>query len=225
MTILRIPDVLDAQALELVRTHLSSAVPVDGRETAGHASRHVKRNRQVGEGDPAGRAAGEVIVAALEGNATFVSAALPARIVPPLFNRYAEGEHYGAHIDGGVRPVPGQGLLRTDLSATLFLSEPSDYEGGELCIRDGSDERRVRLPAGDMILYPAGTVHRVEPVTRGERSAAFFWIQSLVRDGVRRQMLADFDASIQALHGLVPEAALVGLHGHYHNLLRQWAEP
>lgn len=223
---LHIPAVLTGEALARVRAHLAEGAWIDGRDTAGHASVRVKHNRQLDERDAAAAAAGAIVLAALEANPHFVSAALPARIVPPLFNRYAPGDHYGPHIDGAIRPLAPAMRLRTDLSATLFLSEEDDYAGGALCIRDGSGEHRVRLPAGDLILYSAGSVHHVEPVERGVRVAAFFWIQSLVRDGTRREMLHALDEAIQQVAGELPDSpALVSLHGHYHNLLRQWADP
>lgn len=224
--ILKIPRLLTPAALAEVRALISGAAWIDGRATAGHASAGVKRNRQLDERDPQALKAGAIIISALEAHETFISAALPARIVPPLFNLYADGETYGAHIDGAIRPLPGHALIRTDLSATLFLSDPDDYDGGELCIRQGTDETRLRPEAGDMILYSAGTVHHVVPVTRGERIAAFFWVQSLVRDTTRREMLHDLDRTIQRLAVQIPDAPeLIDLHGHYHNLLRQWAEP
>lgn len=223
---LHIPALLDADALQKVRGHLADAAWIDGRATAGHASGRVKHNHQLDERDPAAAAAGAIVAAALEANATFVSAALPARIVPPLFNRYGPGERYGAHIDGAIRALPGGGHIRTDLSATIFLSDEDEYDGGALVIRDGAGEHRVRLPAGDMILYSAGSVHHVEAVTRGARVAAFFWVQSLIRDEVRRNMLHALDEAIQGMAALAPDAPpLVDLYGHYHNLLRQWADP
>ena len=222
---LHIRGVLDAAGLAKVRALLGGAQWIDGRATAGHVSRHVKHNRQLDERDPQGLAAGALIIAALEAHPGFISAALPAKIVPPLFNRYAAGEAYGPHIDRAIRPMQPGSLIRTDLSATLFLSGEASYSGGALCIRQGSAEHRLRLPAGDLVLYPSGTVHHVEPVTRGERTAAFFWVQSLVRDATRREMLHTLDQTIQSLTELVPDAPpLVELHGHYHNLLRQWAD-
>jgi PKHD-type hydroxylase len=222
---LHIAGVLNDAALAEVRGLLAKAKWVDGRATAGHASSRVKQNRQADERDPAALAAGAIVLQALEGNSDFISAALPARIVPPLFNRYGLGEHYGPHIDGAIRPLP-DGRLRTDLSATLFLSDNGDYDGGALTIIDESGEHRVRLPAGDMILYAASSVHHVEPITRGVRVAAFFWIQSLIRQDMQRRMLHTLDGAIQDLAAKLPEApALTTLYGHYHNLLRLWAEP
>ena len=223
---LHIPAVLTGDALAEVRALLAGATWVDGRRTAGHASARVKQNRQLDEHDPIAAAAGAIILAALEASPDFVSAALPARIVPPLFNRYEAGDHYGPHIDGALRPVSPTARIRTDLSATLFLSDETDYDGGALCIREGTGEHRVRLPAGDLILYSAGSVHDVEVVDRGSRLGAFFWIQSLVRDATRRDMLYSLDAAIQDLAEQFPDArAIVSLHGHYHNLIRQWADP
>lgn len=221
---LHIPGVLDQAALGEVRALLSRARWVDGRATAGHASARVKENQQVDEEDPAGLEAGAIILAGLQANADFISAALPAQIVPPLFNRYGPGQYYGPHIDGAIRPL-ARARIRTDLSATLFLSEEADYDGGALAIVDGSGQHRIRLPPGDMILYPASSVHHVERVTRGVRVAAFFWVQSLIRQDMQRQMLHMLDGAIQDLAGRLPEAPeIVTLYGHYHNLLRMWAE-
>ncbi len=167
-----------------------------------------------------------MIIAALQQTPLFIAAALPARVYPPLFNRYEGGQTYGTHIDGAIREIPGTGQrVRTDLSATLFLSKPEDYDGGELMVEDRYGLQRVKLPAGDLILYPATSLHRVTPVTRGFRLASFFWIQSLVRDDGCRTMLLDLDTAIQHLTGAVPEhASLVQLAGVYHNLLRLWSE-
>jgi PKHD-type hydroxylase len=172
------------------------------------------------------RRLGEVILAALQRMPLFIAAALPLRIVPPLFNRYEGGQTYGTHIDGAIREIPGTGeRVRTDLSATLFLSNPEDYDGGELMVEGTYGVQRLKLPAGDLILYPATSLHRVQPVTRGVRLAAFFWIQSLVRDDGQRTMLLDLDTAIQHLTDAVPQhASLVQLAGVYHNLLRLWSE-
>jgi len=200
---------------------------VDGRATAGHQGAQVKRNRQIVEGSPVARELGDVILASLERNPLFLSAALPARIYPPMFNRYEDAETFGAHVDGGVRLLPGTGMqIRTDLAATLFLAEPETYDGGELAVHDTYGGQRVKLAAGDMVLYPATSVHEVTPVTRGTRIASFFWVQSLVRDDSQRALLFDLDMAIVRLTRDVPgHASLVGLTGTYHNLLRMWATP
>ncbi|MEI9849763.1 MAG: Fe2+-dependent dioxygenase [Sphingomonas sp.] len=222
---LHIPRLLDAGRCRLVRDILAEADWIDGRATAGHLSHRVKDNSQLREGDPAAVAAGRLVLEALEANPLFISAALPARIVPPLFNRYRQGQTYGPHIDGAIRPVGDAGRVRTDLAATLFLAAPEEYGGGELCVRDASGEHGIKLPAGDMILYPASSIHYVAPVTGGERIAAFFWIQSIVRDTIRRTMLHELDEAIQAATAALGEHdCLLALTAHYHNLLRQWAD-
>lgn len=219
-----IPGVLNPDALAQVRAILDDAAWADGRATAGYLSERVKNNRQIPEGHPAAMAAGEIVVAALQASPRFISAALPARIVPPLFNRYAGGQAYGDHVDGAVRPAGGV-QVRTDLSATLFLADPETYAGGDLIVTDGWGEHAVKLGAGDLFLYPATSVHRVAPVTSGVRLAAFFWVQSMVRDVERRGMLFELDEALQALAADTPgHPSLVRLMAHYHNLLRQWAE-
>jgi PKHD-type hydroxylase len=222
---LHLRGVLSADQLQEVRGLLTDAAWVDGRATAGHQSAKVKDNRQAAEDDPSALRAAEVILQALEGHATFISAALPSRIAPPLFNRYARGQTYGPHIDGAVRPTGPVTRMRTDLSATLFLSDPEDYDGGELRIRGRDGDQAVKLPAGDLVLYDSASVHHVTPVTRGVRVASFFWVQSLVRGADQRRMLFDLDASIQAAAAkLGDDPTVVELTGHYHNLLRLWAE-
>jgi PKHD-type hydroxylase len=178
------------------------------------------------ENHPLARQFGQLILDALDKNQLFISAALPLKVVPPLFNRYAGGQSYGGHIDGAVRPVPGTPhRVRTDLSATLFLSAPEEYDGGELVIETPAGSQRVKLAAGDMVLYPGTSVHRVEPVTRGNRFAAFFWIQSMVREESKRDILFELDTSIQQLGRDTPgHASLVRFAGVYHNLLRLWAD-
>lgn len=223
---LHVPGVLDADQLEHVRSTLEATDWVDGRATVGPQGARVKQNRQLPELSPVGRELGEIILTSLAANPLYVSAALPLRAVPPLFNRYEGGEHYGLHVDGSIRTVPGtRHSLRTDLSCTLFLTEPDDYDGGELIVVDTYGEHEVKLPAGDLILYPSSSLHRVEPVTRGARVCSFFWLQSMVRDDGRRAMLFELDQNLQSLrarHG--DEAELVALTGHYHNLVRLWAE-
>lgn len=223
--LVQIPKVLDEPQLRQLREALLLANWTDGRLTAGHQSAQAKHNLQLREDDPLACEWGQTIVSALLRQPVFVSAALPDRVYPPLFNRYESGGNFGIHIDNAIREHPPTGLrLRTDLSATLFLGEPDEYEGGELLIEDTYGVQRVKLPAGDLILYPASSLHQVRPVTRGVRLASFMWIQSLVRDDAARTLLFDLDRSIQQLRGAVPEqAALVQLTGVYHNLLRRWS--
>ena len=199
---------------------------MDGRVTAGHRSEKVKDNLQVPEGHPVARQLGSIVLTALERNPLFLSAALPLKIVPPLFNRYEDGQTYGDHVDGAIRPVTGTPhRVRTDLSATLFISELDEYDGGELVITDTFGTHRVKLPAGDLILYPGTSLHRVVPVTRGVRLASFFWIESMVREDSQRQLLFDLDTAIQELAATVPENQAVDrLLNVYHNLLRRWAD-
>lgn len=225
--LLRVPQVLDAAELARVRSHIEGADWADGRITAGLQSGAVKNNRQLPEDAPASRAAREIVLQALGRNALYFTAALPRRVFPPLFNRYdGAANSFGNHVDNAVRMVAASGArLRTDLSATLFLAHPDDYDGGELVIEDTFGVQRVKLPAGDMVLYPSSSVHRVEPVTRGTRLAAFFWIESLVRSTEQRRLLFDLDLAIlrlRAEHGETGHA--VSLTGCYHNLLRMWAE-
>jgi len=224
--LLQIQQVLSAEDVSNMRRVLDSAEWVDGRVTAGHQSARAKDNLQLPEDHPAARQLGEAVVAALQRHPLFISAALPARVFPPLFNRYEGGGSFGSHVDNAIRQVTGTGLrIRTDLSATLFLASPDEYDGGELCVEDTYGVHRVKLPAGDMVLYPSTSLHHVTPVTRGARIASFFWIQSLVRDDGQRTLLFDLDSAIQRLNQDVPNhPAAVQLTGVYHNLLRQWAE-
>ena len=223
---LLIPRVLDAAQIGQCRQALESAGWIDGRDTAGYLSSPVKNNRQLAETDPVARRLGGMILDALDANPLFISAALPLKVVPPLFNRYAGGEAYGGHIDGAVRPVAGTShRVRTDLSATLFLSAPEEYDGGELVIENRLGNQQIKLAAGDMVLYPGTSVHHVEPVTRGVRLAAFFWIQSMVRDESKREILFELDTAIQQLGRDTPRhRSLVSLAGCYHNLLRLWTD-
>lgn len=219
---LHLPDVLNAEELSRIRALLTAAAWVDGRATAGNLSHEVKDNRQADERDPSAAEAGQLVLEALSRHALFVSAALPARISPPLFNRYAGGQAYGAHVDGAIRPTGLQSAMRTDLSATLFLNDPDDYDGGELRI-EGREP--VKLSAGHMVLYESGAVHQVEPVTRGVRLASFFWVQSYVRRVDERALLFDLDGHIQTLRDRTSNDPVVtGLTAHYHSLLRLWAE-
>ena len=223
---LHVPDVLSADQVREIRASLDATEWVDGRETVGDQGARVKRNRQLPEQSPVGRELGKTILGALARNPLFFSAALPLRFVPPLFNLYEGGEHYGLHVDGSVRSVPGTGeQLRTDLSCTLFLCDPEDYEGGELEVVDTYGTHEVKLPAGDLILYPSSSLHRVHPVTRGTRVCSFFWLQSMVRDDRQRAMLFELDQVIQKLRGRLGECEdSIALTGQYHNLLRMWSE-
>ena len=223
---LHVPDVLSAEQVREIRASLDATDWVDGRETVGDQGALVKRNRQLPEQSPVGRELGKTILGVLARNSLFFSAALPLRFVPPLFNLYEGGEHYGLHVDGSVRSVPGTGeQLRTDLSCTLFLCDPEDYEGGELEVVDTYGTHEVKLPAGDLILYPSSSLHRVHPVTRGTRVCSFFWLQSMVRDDRQRAMLFDLDQVIQKLRGRLGECEeSIALTGQYHNLLRMWSE-
>jgi len=221
-----IPKVLSNAQIAECRTALENAEWADGKATAGYLSARVKDNQQIEETHPLARRLGAMILDALDKNQTFISAALPLKVVPPLFNRYAGGQAYGGHVDGAVRPVAGTPhRVRTDLSATLFLSEPKDYDGGELVIEDTLGERRVKLPAGDMVLYPGTSVHRVEPITRGARLAAFFWMQSMVREDAKRALLFELDSALQELGADARERPqVVRLMGVYHNLVRLWSD-
>jgi PKHD-type hydroxylase len=224
--LLPVADVLTAPQLAEARQVLEQAEWVDGRVTAGHQSARAKRNRQLAEDSPAARRLGDLVVGALQQHALFVSAALPLRVFPPLFNRYEGGESFGTHVDNAIRQVPGTPhRLRTDVSATLFLSGPEEYDGGELVVEDTYGVHTVKLPAGHLILYPATSLHHVRPVTRGTRLAAFFWIQSMVRDDGQRTLLFDLDTAIQGLSREQPDhPSAVQLIGVYHNLLRRWAD-
>jgi PKHD-type hydroxylase len=224
--LLHVPGVLTGEHVARVRQVIDQAEWVDGRVTAGPQSARTKQNLQLPEDSAAARQAGELILAALQRSALFMSAALPLKVYPPMFNRYSGGHSFGSHVDNAIRQVPGTPhRVRTDLSATLFLAEPGDYDGGDLVAEDTYGVHHVKLPAGDMVLYPSTSLHRVTPVTRGERIASFFWIQSLVRDDGRRTLLFDMDSAIQRLARDVPDhQSTVQLTGVYHNLLRQWAE-
>ncbi len=226
--LLQVPQVLTAEQVAHCRERLAQAAWADGRVTAGYQSAKAKDNAQLPETDPVARELGQLILDALARNSTFFSAALPQRIYPPLFNRYSGGQSFGFHVDNAIRYDRSRGgaeAIRTDLSATLFLSAPEDYDGGELVIEDTYGTQQVKLPAGDMVLYPGTSLHRVTPVTRGERVASFFWIQSLVREDAQRRLMFELDVSIRRLTQDVPEhPALVQLTGVYHNLLRRWSD-
>jgi PKHD-type hydroxylase len=223
---IRIPNVLRSEeAAEFCRL-LDGAGWADGRETAGYLSLRVKDNNQLREDDPLAQRLGRRVLDALDANQLFLSATLPLKVVPPLFNRYAGAQNYGRHVDGGIRPVVGTThRVRTDLSATLFLSAPESYEGGELIIEDEGASDSVKLGAGDLLLYSGSSVHRVAPVTSGVRLASFFWIQSMVRLDAQRSILFGMDNALQALGRDVPDhSSLVEMMGVYHNLLRLWSE-
>jgi PKHD-type hydroxylase len=223
---LHIPQVLTTEQVAAIRQRLDAADWVDGRASVGNQGAQVKRNRQLPETSPLARELGQLVLDALSRSPLFFSAALPKQICPPLFNSYEGGEHYGNHVDGAMRRVqPDNRWLRTDVSSTLFLCEPDDYDGGELVVEDMYGVHEVKLPAGDLILYPSTSIHRVEPVTRGARVCSFFWTESMVRDDARRAMLFELDRNIQALRARIGDCdETVGLTGHYHNLLRQWGE-
>lgn len=224
--LIQIAEVFTRDEAASIRERLESAAWIDGKVTAGHQSAQVKQNRQLAEQDPLAKELGALILQRLSTNNLFMAAALPHRIFPPLFNRYEGGEAFGYHVDNAVRAVPGTGeRVRTDLSATLFFSEPDSYDGGELVIDDTYGPRSVKLPAGHMVLYPGTSLHKVLPVTRGARISSFFWMQSLVRADSHRNLLLDLDVAIQRLNQDVPgHPSLVQLTGVYHNLLRHWSE-
>lgn len=225
--LIHVPKVLAPEQVRALRERLDHAGDawVDGRATAGWSGAPVKRNRQIAEHTPLARELGDVVLAAIERNPLFISAALPNQVYPPLFNRYEGGMTFGSHVDGAVRVLPNGLKLRTDVSVTLFLSSPDEYDGGELVVEDTYGVQEVKLPAGDMIVYPATSLHEVRPVTRGARVASFFWVQSLVRDDTRRALLFDMDTAIQRLNASDADAAARrSLVGCYHNLLRLWSE-
>jgi PKHD-type hydroxylase len=227
--LVQIPQVLNPEQVRFARDKLDAASDawVDGRVTAGHQGAPVKRNLQIAENTPVAHELGDLILAALERNSLFISATLPSQVYPPMFNRYEGGMHFGSHVDGAIRIVPGTGAkLRTDVSATLFLSAPDEYDGGELLIEDTYGVHSAKLAAGDLLVYPATSLHRVSPITRGARIASFFWIQSLIQDDGRRALLFDLDTAIQRLNASnADETARTHLTGCYHNLLRIWGAP
>ncbi|UVW27694.1 Fe2+-dependent dioxygenase [Massilia sp. H6] len=224
---LHIPGVLTPEQVSAMRARMEAAPDwVDGRESVGAQGAPVKRNRQLREGSPLSVELGQMVSAALLANPLFFAGVLPLRVLAPYFNAYGGGEHYGPHVDGAVRAQRG-GLppVRADVSTTVFLSAPDDYDGGELEVADAYGTHQVKLPAGDAIVYPSGSLHQVLPVTRGERLASFLWTQSMVRDDAKRALLFELDTNIQQLRAAHGESAqTVGLTGHYHNLLRMWAE-
>ena len=226
--LVHIEKLLSPEQVRQIRGKLDAAdAPwVDGRVTAGFQGAPVKFNQQLDELSPLARELGDHVLAQLERHPRFISACLPLAVYPPMFNRYGEGMAFGSHVDGAIRIVPGSGRrLRTDISATLFLSEPGEYEGGELQIDDAFGMHSVKLAAGDMIVYPASSLHRVTPITRGVRVASFFWVQSMIRDDVRRTLLFDMDNAIQKLnHSGADKGAHSTLVGNYHNLVRMWGD-
>jgi PKHD-type hydroxylase len=224
--LLQIPGVLAAQELAHCQRLLERAEWIDGRVTAGHQSTQVKHNRQLAEHSEVAAELGKIVLGAVSRSPLFISAALPNRIFPPLFNCYEVGDGFGTHVDNAIRVASASGMrVRTDVSATLFLSEPGDYDGGELIVEDTYGAHSVKLPAGGIVLYPASSLHHVKPITRGRRVASFFWIQSMVRDDGQRALLFDLDNAIRRLGADHPShPSLVQLTGVYHNLLRSWAE-
>jgi PKHD-type hydroxylase len=223
---LHVPGVLSGEQVGRMRQQLRDTDWIDGRASVGPQGAQVKRNRQLAEGSPLAIELGQVVSAALMAHPLFFSGVLPLRILAPYFNSYGGGEHYGLHVDGAIRAQrPGLPAIRADVSTTVFLSEPDEYEGGELVVVDAYGTHEVKLPAGDAIVYQSGSVHQVLPVTSGERIASFLWTQSMVREDSKRAMLFELDTNIQKLRAAHGESeATVGLTGHYHNLLRMWAE-
>lgn len=224
---IQIPEVLTSAQVADVRRLIDDADWIDGNATSGRQAALAKRNRQLPEDSPAAKRAGQIVLDALGRNALFMAAALPAKIWPPLFNRYASGERFAMHVDNAVRLGRGGAeRLRSDLSATLFLADPSSYDGGELTVEDTFGAHAVKLAAGDVILYPASSLHHVTPVTSGERVASFFWIQSMIRDDSRRRLLFEMDVAVQQVAAELGQGheSVVALTGTYHNLLRMWAD-
>jgi PKHD-type hydroxylase len=227
--LIAVPQVLSSDQLAEVRRLVDAGEWRDGKATAGQQSELAKRNLQLPSSDANAQAAGRIVMEAIANNGLFMSAALPDRVFPPLFNRYDAGAGHGfdSHVDNAIRYLDDKSnRIRTDLSATLFLADPDDYDGGELIVEDTYGEHAVKLPAGDMVLYPATSLHRVEAVTRGSRVASFFWIQSMVRDDGQRTLLLNMDAAIRTLAGKLgdKDPSVVSLTGSYHNLLRRWAD-
>lgn len=225
--LIEIPNVLSKEQVAQCRSLMDAAEWVDGNVTSGSQSALAKNNLQLPEGSPVARQIGDLIQDALGANALFISAALPLKVFPPLFNRYTNGQTFGIHVDNAIRHLRGTNFrIRSDLSATLFFSEPEDYEGGVLTIEDTFGKQEVKLAAGSMVLYPSSSLHQVTPVTRGVRVASFFWMQSMVRDDSQRALLFQMDRSIQKLVSERgnDDAEVISLTGIYHNLLRMWAD-
>lgn len=222
-----IPDLLTAEELKYIRGALESSSWIDGRATAGDQAAKVKNNLQVPIDSPASQELGQIVLGALARSPAFTSATLPLRVLPPMFNRYDQGMKFGAHVDGSIRALPGTGQrLRTDISSTLFLTPPEDYDGGELVVHDTYGQHTVKLPAGHLVVYPATSMHSVNAVTRGSRWASFFWTQSMVKDDWQRHMLYSLDSSIIGVRKTMADddPVVVGLMAHYHNLIRHWSE-
>jgi PKHD-type hydroxylase len=224
--LIKIPQVLNPEQVQQIKKTLLAAQWTDGNITAGYQSAQTKNNLQLPDQAPEARQLGDLILAALAQSNLFMSAALPAKIFPPLFNCYQGGQSFGTHVDNAIRQVPGTPVkVRTDLSMTLFISEPNEYEGGELIMEDTFGSHSIKLAAGDMVLYPSTSLHRVSPVTKGRRLASFFWLQSLVASDEKRSILFDMDMAIQSLRSKVQDSAeILQLTGVYHNLLRQWVQ-
>ncbi|NML08334.1 Fe2+-dependent dioxygenase [Sphingomonas sp. G-3-2-10] len=222
-----IPDLLDAGTVARLRTIIDAAEWVDGNVTSGHQSALAKKNEQLPEGSAAAKEAGGIILNALGQSPLFFAAALPLKVFPPLFNRYGEGQTFGTHVDNAIRIQRGTDFrIRSDLSITVFLEDPANYDGGELVVEDHYGVQRVKLPAGHAVLYPSSSLHHVTPVTRGARVASFFWLQSMIRDDSARRILFDLDQSVQRLTGELggTDRSVIELTGVYHNLLRRWAD-
>lgn len=223
--LLHIPNVLSAEELSSLRQRLDVADWTDGRETVGLQGAQVKRNEQLPDASPLKAELGSVVQHALQRNPLFFAAALPLKILPPRFNRYQGGGTYGFHVDGAVMATGAQGHLRSDVSCTLFLSAPDEYDGGELVVSDTYGEHEVKLPAGDLIVYPSSSLHQVNPVTHGARLASFFWVQSMVRDDAQRRLLWETDTALERLRQSGADAtAVLQLSNVYHNLLRRWSQ-
>ncbi len=223
--LLHVPEILTRDELARLRGALAAADWNDGRETVGTLGAKVKHNEQLPDASPLRAELGRIVLAALARNPLYFAAALPLKTLPPRFNRYTGGGEYGFHVDGAVMSLSHGDQLRSDVSCTLFLCNPDEYDGGELIISDTYGEHEVKLPAGDLILYPSSSLHRVTPVTRGARVASFFWVQSMIRDDSSRRLLFQLDASIQQLRNSgADEGAVLQLTGIYHNLLRRWAD-
>ena len=224
--LIHIPELFSSEEVRDIRATLEQALWISGKTTAGLQSANAKHNRQLAEGHPAGQKIAEIMLQRAWRSPLFFSATLPRAVFPPLFNRYDEGDAFGYHIDNAIRPLRNSPEhIRTDISATLFLSAPESYDGGELVIQDIFATHRVKLDAGCMVIYPSSSLHKVEPVTRGTRLASFFWIQSMVRDDAQRRLLFEMDQAIQGLASELPDhASVLSLTGSYHNLLRRWAD-
>ena len=221
-----IPDLLTKEEVSYMRQVLERTGWIDGRATAGDQAGKVKSNLQVPTDSDEAKELGNIVLRALGRNAAYSSAVLPLRVLPPMFNRYDVGMTFGAHVDGSIRGLPGGQRMRTDVSTTIFLTDPDDYDGGELVIHDTYGQHAVKLPAGHAVVYPATSLHSVTPVTRGSRWASFFWAQSMIRDDWQRHMLYDLDQTIMRVRSLLPDddPGVTGLTAHYHNLIRQWTE-